>query len=135
MNDPERLFPATASPTEGGSGKRSQTQARTASGKRWETVGNAPGVLRPTASHPVPDVVDDQGAATDLKRGASDLSTAEPIDWDARLRAAVAETVAKRQARQAERRKLDARRQVGLQQRHAAKLARNQTRPTEGETP
>jgi hypothetical protein len=48
----------------------------------------------------------------------------EPIDWDARLRAAVAETVAKRQGRRDERSAMAERRDHGLAQRHAAKLAR-----------
>lgn len=48
-----------------------------------------------------------------------------PIDWEVRLQAALTETMRKRAARAAAKRELDARRQVGLQARHAAKLARN----------
>lgn len=46
------------------------------------------------------------------------------IDWDARLRAAVAETLRKREAKAAERREFKARRDAGLVQRYALKAAR-----------
>jgi hypothetical protein len=72
--------------------------------------------------NPVPDVVDERGVATDIK----------PIDWEARIQAAVAETLQKRQARRAERQELDVRRQAGLTARHARKLARNR-RASKGE--
>lgn len=49
----------------------------------------------------------------------------EPIDWDARLRAAVEETLRKREARRNERETFARRRNHGLKARHAAKLARN----------
>ncbi|BEL09195.1 hypothetical protein Q0Z83_073860 [Actinoplanes sichuanensis] len=48
----------------------------------------------------------------------------EPVDWDARLRSAVEQTLAKRQAREQERREFKARRGAGLEQRYAEKLAR-----------
>lgn len=48
----------------------------------------------------------------------------EPIDWEARLRAAVEETLRKRAQRRAERLEFQTRRAYGLQQRHAAKLQR-----------
>jgi hypothetical protein len=57
----------------------------------------------------------------------------EPIDWDARIRAAVAETLRKRARRRAERQELDTRRQAGLIRRHAAKLARNRQAEARGE--
>lgn len=50
----------------------------------------------------------------------------EPIDWEGRLRAAVEETLRKRAQRRAERVETKRRRDYGLQQRHAAKLARIQ---------
>ncbi|MET8150240.1 hypothetical protein ACIBSW_13115 [Actinoplanes sp. NPDC049668] len=52
----------------------------------------------------------------------------EPIDWEARLRAAVEETLRKRAQRRDERAEFKRRRDYGLQQRHAAKLARQQNR-------
>lgn len=49
----------------------------------------------------------------------------EPIDWDARLRAAVEATLARRAERRNERAALATSRRRGLEQRHANKLARN----------
>lgn len=83
--------------------------------------GSAPGALGP-------DVVDDQGAAADLKPAA-----VEPIDWDARIRDAVAETLRKRDARRTERQELAERRTAGLAARHARKLGRQtRTQPQRG---
>lgn len=53
-----------------------------------------------------------------------DMTEFEPIDWEARLRAAVEETLRKRAKRRAERLEFQTRRNYGLQARHAAKLAR-----------
>ena len=50
------------------------------------------------------------------------MTEIEPVDWRARLEAAVAETLRVRAARAAVRRELDARRQVGLARRQAEKL-------------
>lgn len=46
------------------------------------------------------------------------------IDWQARLRAAVEETLRKQAAKRDERRAMKTRRDAGLERRHAAKLAR-----------
>jgi hypothetical protein len=48
----------------------------------------------------------------------------EPIDWDARLRAAVEKTLAEKARRRAERLEFQTRRNHGLVARHARKLAR-----------
>jgi hypothetical protein len=52
------------------------------------------------------------------------MTQIEPIDWEARLRAAVAETLCKRAAQRDEREQKTRRRDAGLTQRQAAKLAR-----------
>lgn len=103
----------------------------TASGKQRETVGSSPVVEGGAPGAPgsapgalVPDVVDDQGAAADVKP-----TVIEPIDWDARLRAAVDASTAKRQAREQERAEFKARRDAGLRERHAEKLARGGALP------
>jgi hypothetical protein len=54
------------------------------------------------------------------------MSDIEPIDWDARLQAAVEETLRKRAQRKAERLEFKRRRDYGLKARYAAKEARNQ---------
>jgi hypothetical protein len=51
------------------------------------------------------------------------MSELPEIDWEARLRAAVEETLRRAAARRVERAELKARRNVGLQRRHAQKLA------------
>lgn len=86
----------------------------------------------PRTGH-TPDVVDEQGAAADLKPRAA----AEPIDWDLRLRSAVEQTIAKRQARRVERAALKVRRDAGLRARHGTNLARGEARPApeSGEAP
>lgn len=75
----------------------------------------------------------DEGAAADLKPTGF-----EPIDWDARLRAAVEQTLEKQEARRITRAEFRARRDAGLQARHAEKLARNGVLPLccrEADTP
>jgi hypothetical protein len=52
------------------------------------------------------------------------------MDWQERLRAAVAETLRYRAARRDLRRELDARRRAGLTARHREKLARNRQEDT-----
>lgn len=103
----------------------------TASGKQRETVGSSPVVEGGAPGAPGsapgalgPDVVDDQGAAVDVKP-----TVIEPIDWEARLRAAVDASTAKRQARERQRAEFKARRDAGLKARHLAKLTRNGTLP------
>lgn len=53
------------------------------------------------------------------------MTEIEPIDWDRRLREATAETLRKKAERREERESKTARRDAGLKQRHARKLARN----------
>ena len=57
-----------------------------------------------------------------------------PIDWEARLRNAVAETLRVRAERRRERAELAERRAHGLTQRHRRKLARRAT-PAPGDVP
>lgn len=60
------------------------------------------------------------------------MSEMPEIDWQARLRAAVEETLRKAAARRVERAELKARRKVGLERRHARKLARANPRGSRG---
>lgn len=54
------------------------------------------------------------------------MTDIEPVDWEARLRAATEKTLAERERRRNERAAFKARRDHGLAQRHARKLARNE---------
>lgn len=66
------------------------------------------------------------GAASQPDAGEPDASEAFiAVDWQRRLQAAVEQTIARRVARRAERAEFKRRRDYGLQQRHARKLARN----------
>lgn len=76
-------------------------------GNEWEQVGNS-------------------GSPGETEAGTTEKPRAdmEPIDWEARLRASVEETLRKREAKRAERQMFAVRRMHGLAARHAAKLAR-----------
>jgi hypothetical protein len=54
------------------------------------------------------------------------VTVIEPTDWEARLQAAVAETLRKRARRREERRQFGARRRAGLVARHRDKLLRQE---------
>ncbi|MDZ5441755.1 hypothetical protein U2F26_03285 [Micromonospora sp. 4G57] len=56
------------------------------------------------------------------------MTEQERVEWEQRLRAAVVETIRRRQARRRQRQELDDARNHGLRQRHATKLNRRNPR-------